>query len=119
MTKLAAPGATALVAAFAPARRVLLPRGMGEDEVAALFGDAWELVEAEAVAGPGVPPPVRRVRPVVYRLIRKDAHSGPGRSGAGPGSSGARARRRDPGRACALAGSWRAWPTPAGQGGHS
>ena len=78
MTELAAPGATALVAAFAPARRVLLPRGMGEDEVAGLFGDAWELVEAEAVAGPGVPPPVRRVRPVVYRLIRKDADRGPG-----------------------------------------
>jgi hypothetical protein len=36
------------------------------------------LVEAEAVTGPGVPPPVRWVRPTVYRLIRKDASGEPG-----------------------------------------
>lgn len=77
MTELAAPGATALLAAFAPARRVLL-RGMSQKEVTGLFGAAWELVEAEAVTGPGVPPPVRRVRPTVYRLIRKDAGGEPG-----------------------------------------
>jgi hypothetical protein len=79
LTELAAPGATALLAAFAPARRGLLPlRGMSQKEVAGLFGAAWELVEAEAVTGPGVPPPVRWVRPVVYRLIRKDASGEPG-----------------------------------------
>lgn len=77
MTELAAPGATALLAAFAPARRVLLSWGMSQDEVTGLFGAAWELVEAEAVTGPGVPPPVRWVRPTVYRLIRKDAGAEP------------------------------------------
>jgi hypothetical protein len=75
MTALAAPGATALLAAFAPARPVLL-RGMSQQEVTALFGTAWELVEAGAVTGPGVPPPVRWARPTVYRLIRKDASGG-------------------------------------------
>jgi SAM-dependent methyltransferase len=78
MTELAAPGATALLAAFAPARPVLPLRGMSQEEVTGLFGAAWELVEAEAVTGPGVPPPVRWVRPTVYRLIRKDASGEPG-----------------------------------------
>lgn len=78
MTELAAPGATALLAAFAPARPVLLPRGMSQQEVTGLFGAAWELVEAEEVTGPGVPPPVRWVRPTVYRLIRKDVGREPG-----------------------------------------
>ena len=78
MTELAAPGATALVVAFAPARPVLPLRGMSQEEVTGLFGAAWELVEAEAVTGPGVPPPVRWVRPTVYRLIRKDASGEPG-----------------------------------------
>jgi len=73
MTELAAPGATALLVAFAPARPVPPLRGMSQEEVTGLFGAAWELVEAEAVTGPGVPAPVRWVHPTVYRLIRKDA----------------------------------------------
>jgi len=51
---------------------------MSQEQVTGLFGAAWELVEAEAVTGPGVPPPVRWVRPTVYRLIRKDASGEPG-----------------------------------------
>lgn len=78
MTELAAPGATALLVAFAPARPVLPLRGMSQAEVTGLFGAAWELVEAEAVTGLGVPPPVRWVHPTVYRLIRKDAGGEPG-----------------------------------------
>ena len=71
MTRLAAPGATLLLVAFAPSsRRLLLPRGMGEDEVIGLLGDAWELAEAEQAAGPAAPPPVRRARPTLYRLTR-------------------------------------------------
>jgi hypothetical protein len=41
MTELAAPGATLLLTAFARGRRVLLPRGMGKEEVIGLAGDAW------------------------------------------------------------------------------
>jgi SAM-dependent methyltransferase len=75
MTKLATPGATLLLAAFAPGRRLLLPRGMGEDEVIGLFGDAWELAEAEQATDPTAPAPVRRARPTLYRLTRT---AGPG-----------------------------------------
>jgi len=75
MTELAAPGATLLLVAFAPGRRLLLPRGMGEEEVTGLFGDAWELAEAEPASDPTAPPPVRRARPTLYRLTRA---KGPG-----------------------------------------
>jgi SAM-dependent methyltransferase len=75
MTKLAAPGATLLLVAFAPGRRLLLPRGMDEDEVIGLLGDAWELAEAERAADPAAPAPVRRARPTLYRLTRT---AGPG-----------------------------------------
>ena len=71
MTALAAPEATLLLAAFAPARRALLPRGMGTDEVIGLFGDGWELVHAEPDADPAAPLPVRRARPTAYRLVRR------------------------------------------------
>ncbi len=83
MTELAAPGATALLAAFAPARRVLLPPGMSHEEVTGLSGAAWELVEAEAVTGPGVPPPVRWVRPRSTGSSARTPAESPGRSGAG------------------------------------
>jgi SAM-dependent methyltransferase len=68
---LAAPGATLLVAAFAPGRRVLLPRGMDEQDVIGLFGDSWELEQAESASDATAPPPVRRARPSLYRLTRK------------------------------------------------
>jgi SAM-dependent methyltransferase len=74
---LAAPGATLLVAAFAPGRRVLLPRGMDEQDVIGLFGDSWELEQAESANDPTAPPPVRRARPALYRLTRKRPAGGP------------------------------------------
>jgi SAM-dependent methyltransferase len=70
MTALAAPGATLLVVAFAPGRRVLLPRGMSEEDVSALFGGGWKLEAAEPAADSSSPPPVRRARPTAYRLTR-------------------------------------------------
>jgi SAM-dependent methyltransferase len=73
LTELAAPGATLLLTAFARGRRVLLPRGMNKEEVIELAGDAWALVEAEPVADPSAPPPVRRAHPTQYRLTRHDA----------------------------------------------
>jgi SAM-dependent methyltransferase len=71
ITHLAAPGATLLVAAFAPGRRVLLPRGMDEQDVIGLFGDSWELEQAESASDATAPRPVRRARPSLYRLTRK------------------------------------------------
>jgi SAM-dependent methyltransferase len=72
MTKLAAPGATLLLVAFAPGRRVFLPRGMGQAEVTGLFGDGWELMEVERPADSTAPLPVRRANPALYRLTRKN-----------------------------------------------
>ncbi len=76
MTELAAPGATLLLVAFAPGRRLLLPRGMGEEEVTGLFGGAWELAEAEPASDSTAPLPVRRARPTMYRLTRKKGAAG-------------------------------------------
>jgi SAM-dependent methyltransferase len=70
LTQLAAPGATLLLVAFKPRRRLLFPRGMDRDGVAALFGDGWELVDVQSVVEPDMPPPVRRLRPTLYRLKR-------------------------------------------------
>lgn len=67
ITELAAPGATLLLIAFAPARRLLLPRGMSEQEVRTLFG-AWTLEATTAAADVSTPAPVRRARPTLYRL---------------------------------------------------
>ena len=72
MTKLAAPGATILLVAFASARRLLLPRGMDEQDVIRLFGDTCQLVRVEPVTDPSAPLPVRRARPTLYRLTRND-----------------------------------------------
>jgi SAM-dependent methyltransferase len=76
ITALAAPGATLLVAAFAPGRRLLLPRGMSEEDVSGLFGGAWTLEAAESAVDPSAPLPVRRARPTGYRLTRKDSGAG-------------------------------------------
>ncbi len=71
ITELAAPGAKLLLAAFAPGRRLLLPRGMSEADVAGLFGAGWTLEAAEAVSDPSAPLPLRRARPSAYRLTRR------------------------------------------------
>jgi SAM-dependent methyltransferase len=71
IARLAAPGATLLVAAFAPGRRVLLPRGMDQQDVIGLFGDTWELEQAESASDAAAPRPVRRARPALYRLTSK------------------------------------------------
>jgi 2-polyprenyl-3-methyl-5-hydroxy-6-metoxy-1,4-benzoquinol methylase len=76
MTKLAAPGATLLLTAFARGRRLLLPRGMDQEEVISLAGDAWALVATQPVTDPSAPPPVRRAHPTQYRLTRNDRAAG-------------------------------------------
>jgi SAM-dependent methyltransferase len=73
LTHLAAADAVLLVVAFAARRRVVLPRGMDRADVLALFGDAWELVDAQSLVEPGMPLPLRRAQPTMYRLRRTAA----------------------------------------------
>jgi SAM-dependent methyltransferase len=70
---LAAPTATVLVLAFKHARRIVLPRGMDEEELLILLGDAFELEGVVLVADvqPDLPALVRRARPALYRLTRR------------------------------------------------
>jgi SAM-dependent methyltransferase len=71
LTQLAATGATLLLLAFKAGRRVFLPRGMDEEEILALLGDAWELQHVEPQASDDLPPPIRRAEPTLYRLVRR------------------------------------------------
>jgi len=65
---LAAPGATLLVGAFMRGRRLVLPRGIDEPQLLALLGDAWELQQSSSEVSEGMPAPVRRAEPTLYRL---------------------------------------------------
>ena len=71
LTALAAPGARLLFLAFSAGRRVVLPRGMNRDQLAALLGDGWELEHTESVVTEDMPPPVRRAQPTLYRLAKR------------------------------------------------
>jgi SAM-dependent methyltransferase len=82
---LAAPGATLLILAFKRGRRVVLPRGMDQEEIIGRFGDAWELSDVQSVAQADMPPPVRRARPTLYRLTRKHDAAESGGMGKRPG----------------------------------
>lgn len=76
LTELAAPGATLLLMAFKRGRRVILPRGMDQEEIARLSGDAWELVQvmpAGQAELANMPAPRRRAGPTMYRLRRKNS----------------------------------------------
>jgi SAM-dependent methyltransferase len=77
---LAAPGARLLLFAFRAGRRLLLPRGMDEEDVVALLGGGWELEHVESAVTDEMPRPVRRAGPTLYRLARRSATSS-----AGPG----------------------------------
>jgi SAM-dependent methyltransferase len=70
LTELAAPGATLLILAFKAGRRVLLPRGMDEEDIVALLGDGWNLEQSQSVVREDMPAPARRASPTVYRLTR-------------------------------------------------
>jgi hypothetical protein len=76
LTELAAPGATLLLMAFKRGRRVILPRGMDQEEIARLSGDAWEFVQvvpAGRAELADMPAPLRRAGPTMYRLRRKNS----------------------------------------------
>jgi SAM-dependent methyltransferase len=69
VTAAAHPGATLLMLAWAPGRRGPLPRGLEREEIArALPG--WNIIDEEPFDATGLPPPLRRVAPRIFRLRR-------------------------------------------------
>ena len=68
---LAGGAATLLIGAFMAGRRILLPRGIDEDELVALLGDDWELREKRSEVTDDMPAPIRRAQPSLYRLLRQ------------------------------------------------
>jgi SAM-dependent methyltransferase len=69
-TSVAAPGATLLMLAWAPRRRVVLPRGASREDVEAAF-PAWRMVDEEDIDLSGAPGWWRNARPRFYRLRRE------------------------------------------------
>jgi SAM-dependent methyltransferase len=72
VSRLAAPGASLLLFAFKAARHIVLPRGMDQADILALFGGMWDLEHAQSMASDHMPAFVRRAKPTVYRLSRRD-----------------------------------------------
>jgi SAM-dependent methyltransferase len=69
-TAAAAPGATMLMLAWTPRRRVVLPRGAGREDIEAAF-PAWRVVDEEAIDLGRVPRWWRNAGPRFYRLRRE------------------------------------------------
>lgn len=67
VTAVAATDATMLTLAWAPGYRGPLPRGMSRDDIERAF-PSWTIVDAVAFDASGLPPPLRKVDPVCYRL---------------------------------------------------
>lgn len=69
VTAVAAPGATLVMMAWAPARRKLLPRGAGRADIQAAY-PAWRVVDEEAFDVSGAPfyKRVKDAHPRLYRL---------------------------------------------------
>lgn len=61
---------TVLLLAWAPGHRGPLPRGMSRREVEKSF-HAWRVTDDELFDATGLPGPLRRVQPRVYRLARR------------------------------------------------
>lgn len=70
ITAIATADAVILMLAWAPGRRGVLPRGASEAEVREMFPD-WRMTDIEPFDASGLPPPLRRVAPRVYRLCRR------------------------------------------------
>ena len=70
VTAVAAPGATLLMAAWAPGRRGPLPRGASRQDIEAAFPD-WTVMAEEIADVTGAPSPVKRADPRFYRLRHK------------------------------------------------
>lgn len=70
VTAVAAPDATLLMYSLSPARRRLLPDGVGRAEIEAIY-PGWEIVEEQAFDPSGLPEPTRKDDPRWYRLRRR------------------------------------------------
>jgi SAM-dependent methyltransferase len=68
---LAGGAATLLIGAFMAGQRILLARGIDEDELVALLGDDWELRGTRSEVTDDMPAPIRRAQPTLYRLVRQ------------------------------------------------
>jgi SAM-dependent methyltransferase len=71
VSELTPPGATMLLMAFSPGRRVGGPSGASEDEIRTRFGSDWDVMSVEDDKGPDPPGPMRNVPRVWYRLQRR------------------------------------------------
>jgi SAM-dependent methyltransferase len=68
VSAVAAPGATMLMLAWAPARRRLLPRGANRGDIEAAY-PAWKVIDEDALVDePRAPKYVRKADPRFYRL---------------------------------------------------
>jgi SAM-dependent methyltransferase len=68
VSAVAAPGATMLMLAWAPARRRLLPRGASRGDIEAAY-PAWKVIDEDALVDePRAPKYVRKADPRFYRL---------------------------------------------------
>lgn len=70
ITAIAAHAAVILMLAWKPARRGPLPHGVSETDVRDMFPD-WRITHTEPFDSTGLPPPLRRADPRVYRLQRR------------------------------------------------
>jgi len=66
---IAADDATLLLLAWSPGRRGPLPRGLSLAELEGTFRH-WQIAATEPFDVSGLPPPLRKVAPVMYRLRR-------------------------------------------------
>jgi SAM-dependent methyltransferase len=73
VTAVAAPDSTMLMLAWAPGRRGPLPRGMNRAEIEEAFS-AWRVIDEQPFDVSGMPAPLRKTNPVVYR-VRRDSSS--------------------------------------------
>jgi len=69
VTAVTRPGATLLMLAWAPGRRGPLPRGLDRAEIAGTL-EGWSIVDEEPFDATGLPLPLRKVAPRIYRLRR-------------------------------------------------
>lgn len=69
VSALTEPGATMLIMVWAPGWRGPLPRGASRADIELAF-PSWKIIDAVAFDASGLPPPLRRVDPICYRLRR-------------------------------------------------
>jgi hypothetical protein len=69
VTALAAPNATLVLLAFGPGRRGPLPSGASQDDIESAFA-GWTVVDNIPAETAGMPGPLKKAEPRLYRLRR-------------------------------------------------